>query len=56
MLTAHTLNDRICPHSNNAAHGMEVPPNARILFCLRFRSSPRARIDGLAAKYEALNP
>jgi enamine deaminase RidA (YjgF/YER057c/UK114 family) len=33
MLTVHTLNDRICAHSNNAAHGTEVPPNARILFC-----------------------
>jgi 2-iminobutanoate/2-iminopropanoate deaminase len=32
MLTAHTLNDQICPHSDNAAHGMEIPPNARILF------------------------
>jgi 2-iminobutanoate/2-iminopropanoate deaminase len=28
MLTVHTLNDRICAHSSNAAHGMEVPANA----------------------------
>ena len=25
MLTVHTLNDRICAHSNNAAHGIAVP-------------------------------
>src|SRR5262250_974040 len=43
MLTAHTLNDRICPHSNNAAHGMEVPPNAKILFC---NGQVGARLDG----------
>jgi len=43
MLTAHTLNDRICAHSNNAAHGMEVPPNARILFC---NGQVGARLDG----------
>ena len=24
MLTAHTLNDRICAHSNSAAHAIEV--------------------------------
>ncbi len=33
MLTVHTLNDRILAHSGNAAHAMEVPPNARLLFC-----------------------
>jgi 2-iminobutanoate/2-iminopropanoate deaminase len=43
MLTVHSLNDRICPHSNNAAHGMEVPPNARILFC---NGQVGARLDG----------
>jgi 2-iminobutanoate/2-iminopropanoate deaminase len=43
MLTVHTLNDRICPHSNNAAHGTEVPPNARILFC---NGQVGARMDG----------
>jgi 2-iminobutanoate/2-iminopropanoate deaminase len=43
MLTAHTLNDRICAHSNNAAHGTEVPPNARILFC---NGQVGARMDG----------
>jgi enamine deaminase RidA (YjgF/YER057c/UK114 family) len=43
MLTAHTLNDRICAHSNNAAHGMEIPPNARILFC---NGQVGARLDG----------
>ena len=32
MLKIHTLNDRICPHFNNAAHGVEVPPGARLLF------------------------
>lgn len=43
MLTFHTLNDRICAHSNNAAHGTEVPPNARILFC---NGQVGARLDG----------
>jgi 2-iminobutanoate/2-iminopropanoate deaminase len=43
MLTVHTLNDRICAHSNDAAHGMEVPPNARILFC---NGQVGARLDG----------
>ena len=43
MLTVHTLNDRICAHSNNAAHGTEVPPNARILFC---NGQVGARLDG----------
>ena len=43
MLTAHTLNDRICAHSNNAAHAMEVPPNARLLFC---NGQVGARLDG----------
>ena len=43
MLTAHTLNDRICAHSHNAAHGMEVPPNARLLFC---NGQVGARKDG----------
>jgi 2-iminobutanoate/2-iminopropanoate deaminase len=43
MLTIHTLNDRICAHSNNAAHGTEVPPNARILFC---NGQVGARPDG----------
>ncbi len=43
MLTPHTLNDRICAHSGNAAHGMELPPNARILFC---NGQVGARLDG----------
>jgi 2-iminobutanoate/2-iminopropanoate deaminase len=43
MLTAYTLNDRICAHSNSAAHAMEVPPNARILFC---NGQVGARLDG----------
>jgi 2-iminobutanoate/2-iminopropanoate deaminase len=43
MLTAHTLNDRIRAHSHNAAHGMEVPANARILFC---NGQVGARLDG----------
>jgi 2-iminobutanoate/2-iminopropanoate deaminase len=43
MLTVHTLNDRICAHSHNAAHGTEVPPNARILFC---NGQVGARPDG----------
>lgn len=43
MVTAYTLNDRICAHSHNAAHAMEVPPNARILFC---NGQVGARKDG----------
>ncbi|HWE19532.1 MAG TPA: RidA family protein [Hyphomicrobiaceae bacterium] len=43
MLTVHTLNDRICAHSDNAAHGTEVPPNARLLFC---NGQVGVRVDG----------
>ena len=43
MLTAHTLNDRIRAHSSNAAHAMEVPANARLLFC---NGQVGARLDG----------
>ncbi|MGI9426830.1 MAG: RidA family protein [Hyphomicrobiaceae bacterium] len=43
MLKAHVLNDRICAHFNNAAHVMEVPPNARLLFC---NGQVGARPDG----------
>lgn len=43
MLKTHTLNDQIRAHSNNAAHGMEVPANARLLFC---NGQVGARYDG----------
>jgi enamine deaminase RidA (YjgF/YER057c/UK114 family) len=43
MLTLHTLNDQICAHSHNAAHGTEVSPGARILFC---NGQVGARLDG----------
>lgn len=43
MLTAYTLNDRICAHSDSAAHAMEVPANARLLFC---NGQVGARLDG----------
>ncbi len=43
MLTAYTLNDRIRAHSHDAAHAMEVPPNARLLFC---NGQVGARLDG----------
>lgn len=43
MLTVHTLNDRICAHSNSAAHGIEVASNARTLFC---NGQVGARLDG----------
>ena len=46
MLTVHTLNDRICAHSHNAAHAIEVPPNARVLFC---NGQVGARLDGTVA-------
>src|SRR5262249_539918 len=45
--TIHTLNDRICAHSNNAAHGIEVSPNARTLFC---NGQVGARLDGTVPK------
>ena len=32
MTKFHLLNDRICPHSNDAAHGVEIPAGARLLF------------------------
>ena len=32
MLKVHTLNDQICAHADNAAHGVEIPPGARLLF------------------------
>lgn len=43
MLVAHTLNDRIRAHSSDAAHAMEVPPNARLLFC---NGQVGTRLDG----------
>lgn len=43
MLTIHTLNDQICAHTNNAAHGIEVSPGARMLFC---NGQVGARLDG----------
>jgi 2-iminobutanoate/2-iminopropanoate deaminase len=43
MLTAYTLNDQIRAHSHNAAHAMEVPPNARLLFC---NGQTGSRLDG----------
>jgi 2-iminobutanoate/2-iminopropanoate deaminase len=43
MLTLHTLNGRICAHSANAAHGTEISPKARILFC---NGQVGARLDG----------
>jgi enamine deaminase RidA (YjgF/YER057c/UK114 family) len=43
MITVHTLNDRIRAHTNNAAHGVEIPPNARLLFC---NGQVGARLDG----------
>jgi len=43
VVTFHTLNDRIRAHSDNAAHGVEIPPNARILFC---NGQVGTRLDG----------
>lgn len=43
MLKVHSLNDRICAHSRDAAHATEVPPNARLLFC---NGQVGARLDG----------
>jgi enamine deaminase RidA (YjgF/YER057c/UK114 family) len=43
MPRLHTLNDRICAHSGNAAHGVEIPANARILLC---NGQVGARLDG----------
>ena len=43
MAIVHTLNDRICAHSNNAAHAVEIPANARLLFC---NGQVGARLNG----------
>lgn len=43
MLKPYTLNDRIRAHSQNAAHAMEVPANARLLFC---NGQTGGRLDG----------
>jgi len=43
MLNVLSLNDRICPHRDNAGHATEVPPNARLLFC---NGQIGAEIDG----------
>lgn len=43
MLKAHKLSDRIRAHSTDAAHGVEVPPNARFLFC---NGQVGSRLDG----------
>lgn len=43
MLTVHTLNDRIRAHSSNAAHAVEIPPNARVLVC---NGQVGTRLDG----------
>jgi enamine deaminase RidA (YjgF/YER057c/UK114 family) len=43
MVTVHTLNDQIRAHSHNAARGVEIPPNARLLFC---NGQVGARLDG----------
>ena len=43
MLTAHTLNDQILAHTENAAHAMEVPGGTRMLFC---NGQAGARQDG----------
>lgn len=32
-LKSYVLNEQICSHATNAAHAMEVPPGARLLFC-----------------------
>lgn len=56
MLKVHTLNDQVCPHTNNAAHGVEIPPGARILFT---NGQVGARKDGtvpddLAEQFEVI--
>ena len=43
MIRFHTLDDRIRAHSHNAAHGVEVPPNATLLYC---NGQVGARLDG----------
>ena len=32
MTEFHRLIDRICAHSNDAAHGVEIPAGSRLLF------------------------
>lgn len=56
MLKVHTLNDQIRPHTNDAAHGVEVPPGARLLFT---NGQVGARKDGsvpddLAEQFEVI--
>ena len=48
MLTALRLNDQIRGHSNNAAHGMEVPAAARMLFC---NGQVGVRLDGTVPEH-----
>ena len=43
MLKVLTLDDEVCAHSTNAAHAIEVAPNARLLFC---NGQVGARLDG----------
>ncbi len=50
MLKVHTLNDQIRAHSSNAAHGMEVPAVARMLFC---NGQVGARLDGTVPEQSA---
>lgn len=56
MLKVHTLNDKICSHMDNAAHGVEVPAGARLLFT---NGQVGARQDGtvpdnLAEQFEII--
>lgn len=43
MATFHVLNDKICAHTNDAAHGTEIPANARLLFS---NGQVGSRMDG----------
>lgn len=47
MLKVHMLNDKICPHTNNAAHGVEISGGARLLFT---NGQVGARKDGTVPK------
>lgn len=43
MPTFHVLDEQICPHRDSAAHGVEVPPGARLLFT---NGQVGSRLDG----------
>lgn len=60
MLKIHTLDNQICAHADNAAHGVEIPPGARLLFtngqvgARPDGSVPESRVEQLEVIFERL--